>query len=63
MSISDRIVVMKAGVVRQNRKAQEVHDDPVNLFCGFEIRGTPPISISGENQKQERSVSETRCRS
>ncbi len=32
MSISDRIVVMKDGVVQQIGKPQEVYDNPRNLF-------------------------------
>ena len=44
MSISDRIVVMKDGVVQQIGKPQEVYDDPVNLFVA-KFLGTPPINI------------------
>ena len=44
MSISDCIVVMKAGVVNQIGKPQEVYDDPVNLFVA-KFLGTPPINI------------------
>ena len=44
MSISDRIVVMKAGVVQQTGKPQEVYDDPVNLFVA-KFLGTPPINV------------------
>ena len=44
MSISDRIVVMKAGVVQQIGKPQEVYDDPVNLFVA-KFLGTPPINV------------------
>ena len=43
MSISDRIVVMKAGVVQQIGKPQEVYDAPVNLFVARYLR-TPPIN-------------------
>ena len=44
MSISDRIGVMKAGVVQQIGKPQEVYDDPVNLFVA-KFLGTPPINV------------------
>ena len=44
MSISDRIVVMKAGVVQQTGKPQEVYDDPVNLFVA-KFLGTPPVNV------------------
>lgn len=44
MSISDRIVVMEAGVVQQCGRPQEVYDDPVNLFVA-KFLGTPPINL------------------
>lgn len=44
MSISDRIVVMKDGVVQQIGKPQQVYDEPVNLFVA-KFLGTPPINI------------------
>ena len=44
MSISDRIVVMKDGVVQQIGKPQEVYDSPINLFVA-KFLGTPPISV------------------
>ncbi len=44
MSISDRIVVMKDGVIQQTGKPQEVYDDPANLFVS-KFLGTPPISV------------------
>lgn len=44
MSISDRIVVMKAGAVHQIGKPQDVYDDPVNLFVA-KFLGTPPINV------------------
>ncbi|MBQ7321661.1 MAG: ABC transporter ATP-binding protein [Clostridia bacterium] len=48
MSISDRIVVMKDGVIQQIDKPQTVYDDPTNLFVA-KFLGTPPISVfSGE---------------
>ena len=44
MSISDRIVVMKDGVVQQIGAPQAVYDNPVNLFVA-KFLGTPPINI------------------
>ena len=44
MSISDRIVVMKDGVVHQIDRPQEVYDHPVNLFVA-KFLGTPPINV------------------
>ena len=44
MSISDMIVVMKAGVVQQIGKPQDVYDEPVNLFVA-KFLGTPPINV------------------
>ncbi len=44
MSISDMIVVMKAGVVQQIGQPQDVYDDPVNLFVATFL-GTPPINV------------------
>ena len=44
MSISDRIVVMKEGVVQQIGKPQDVYDSPVNLFVA-KFLGTPPINV------------------
>ena len=44
MSISDMIVVMKAGVVQQIGKPQDVYDSPVNLFVA-KFLGTPPINV------------------
>ena len=44
MSISDMIVVMKAGVMQQSGKPQEVYDDPTNLFVA-KFLGTPPINV------------------
>ena len=44
MSISDRIVVMKDGVVQQIGAPQSVYDDPVNLFVA-KFLGTPPINV------------------
>ncbi|MBR5859552.1 MAG: ABC transporter ATP-binding protein [Clostridia bacterium] len=43
MSISDKIVVMKDGVIQQIDKPQSVYDDPVNLFVA-KFLGTPPIN-------------------
>ena len=44
MSISDRIVVMKDGVIQQTGKPQQVYDEPVNLFVA-KFLGTPPINV------------------
>ena len=44
MSISDMIVVMKAGLVQQIGEPQKVYDDPVNLFVA-KFLGTPPINV------------------
>lgn len=44
MSISDMIVVMKAGVVQQIGKPQEVYDNPINLFVA-RFLGNPPINV------------------
>ena len=44
MSISDMIVVMKAGVIQQIGKPQTVYDDPTNLFVA-KFLGTPPINV------------------
>ena len=44
MSISDRIVVMKDGVVQQIGRPQDVYDHPVNLFVA-KFLGTPPIGV------------------
>ncbi|MDD5981549.1 MAG: ABC transporter ATP-binding protein, partial [Clostridium sp.] len=40
MSISDMIVVMKAGVIQQIGKPQDVYDEPANLFVA-KFLGTP----------------------
>ncbi len=44
MSISDRIVVMKDGMVHQIGQPQEVYDDPCNLFVA-KFLGNPPINV------------------
>ena len=44
MSISDRIIVMKEGVVQQIGKPQDVYDSPANLFVA-NFLGTPPINV------------------
>lgn len=44
MSISDRIVLMKDGVIQQIDRPQEVYDNPVNLFVA-KFLGTPPINV------------------
>jgi len=43
MSISDLIVVMKAGVLQQIGKPQDVYDEPDNLFVA-QFLGTPQIN-------------------
>lgn len=52
MSISDQIVVMKAGVLQQMGKPQDVYDDPANLFVA-KFLGTPPIGIYSGTVKNE----------
>lgn len=52
MSITDRIVVMKAGKVQQIGKPQQVYDDPVNLFVA-KFLGTPPINVFDGKVEQE----------
>lgn len=44
MSISDRIVVMKDGILQQSGKPQQVYDNPLNLFVA-KFLGTPPINV------------------
>ena len=44
MSISDYIVVMKAGVFQQMGKPQDVYDDPDNLFVA-KFLGVPPVNV------------------
>ena len=44
MSISDLIIVMKAGKVHQIGKPQDVYDEPVNLFVA-QFLGTPQINV------------------
>ena len=44
MSISDRIVVMRQGVLQQVGAPQEVYDNPNNLFVA-KFLGTPPINV------------------
>ena len=44
MSISDEIIVMKAGVINQVGKPQDVYDHPVNLFVA-KFLGTPAINV------------------
>ena len=44
MSISDRIVVMKDGVVQQTGRPQEVYENPLNLFVA-RFLGTPQINL------------------
>jgi multiple sugar transport system ATP-binding protein len=44
MSISDEIVVMEAGVIRQTGRPQDIYDEPANLFVA-KFLGTPPINV------------------
>ena len=44
MSISDQIVVMEKGVIRQVGRPQDVYDEPESLFVA-KFLGTPPISV------------------
>ncbi len=44
MSISDRIVVMRDGLLQQLDRPQAVYDDPANLFVA-RFLGTPPINV------------------
>ena len=44
MSISDRLVVMKDGVIQQVETPQEMYYKPVNLFVA-KFLGNPPINI------------------
>ena len=44
MSISDQIVVMESGIIRQVGKPQYVYDEPENLFVS-KFLGTPPINV------------------
>ncbi len=44
MSISDRIVVMKEGLIQQIGRPQEVYDDPANQFVA-QFLGNPPINL------------------
>ena len=52
MSISDRIVVMKEGVVQQIGAPQKVYDDPDNLFVATFL-GTPPIHVFDAEVKSQ----------
>ncbi len=44
MSISDRMVVMKDGILQQIGKPQEIYDAPANLFVA-RFLGNPPINL------------------
>lgn len=44
MSISDRMVVMKNGILQQIGKPQEIYDAPANLFVA-RFLGNPPINL------------------
>ena len=52
MSISDRIAVMREGVLMQLGRPQEVYDNPASLFVA-RFLGTPPINVfEGEVRNQ-----------
>lgn len=53
MSISDRIVVMKNGVIQQIGEPQMVYDEPQNLFVA-KFLGTPPINVFTGRIEQEK---------
>ena len=44
MSITDRIIVMKEGMVQQIGAPQQVYDNPTNLFVA-KFLGNPPINV------------------
>ncbi len=44
MSICDRIVVMKQGLLQQTGKPQDIYENPINLFVA-KFLGTPPINV------------------
>jgi multiple sugar transport system ATP-binding protein len=44
MSICDKMVVMKLGVVQQYGEPQAIYDNPDNLFVA-NFLGTPPINV------------------
>ena len=44
MSISDYIIVMKAGILQQVGRPQDVYDDPCNLFVA-KFLGVPPVNV------------------
>ena len=52
MSISDRMVVMKDGVLQQIGKPQEIYDNPENLFVA-QFLGNPPINVLEGELRQD----------
>ena len=52
MSISDRMVVMKDGVLQQIGKPQEIYDNPKNLFVA-QFLGNPPINVLEGELRQD----------
>jgi multiple sugar transport system ATP-binding protein len=44
MGLGDRIVVMKAGMVRQIGTPQEIYDDPADTFVAGFV-GSPPMNL------------------
>ena len=53
MSICDKIVVMKSGVLQQMGCPQDVYDNPANLFVA-KFLGTPPINVFSGVIKENR---------
>ncbi len=53
MSISDRIVVMKDGIVQQIGRPQQVYDNPENLFVA-KFLGNPPMNVFEGRVKEGR---------
>ena len=60
MSISDMIVVMKAGIVQQIGAPQDVYDSPANLFVATFL-GTPPINVFDGTVKNGRLYLGSEC--
>ena len=61
MSLADRIVVMRSGVVQQIGSPAEIYDRPINRFVASFI-GTPPMNmIDGELIRDGRGALSFRC--
>ncbi|MGW2372230.1 ABC transporter ATP-binding protein [Kitasatospora sp. NPDC001683] len=52
MTLGDRVVVMRAGVVQQVGSPQHLYDEPVNLFVGGFI-GSPGMNFLGAALEQD----------